>query len=108
MRKRDREGYFMTDHRHAGAPMPDAIQVRAGLPPGSGRGLFESATMKCNHCGTIVILNPKRDRQRGYCRTCDAYVCDDPICNSRCYPIKKRLEDAQEAALKGLPLPVFR
>jgi hypothetical protein len=108
MRKRDREGYFMLDHRHAGAPQPGEWQVRAGLPPESGKGLWESATMKCAHCGTIVIMNPDRSRSRGYCRRCDSYVCDSPGCNSHCYPVKQRMEDALAAASTGRRLPVFK
>jgi hypothetical protein len=109
--KRDHEGYYMSDHRNAGAPMPDALQLKAGLPAGSGRGLFESSTFRCNHCGAVVINNPDRSRPRGWCKHCDHYVCDHCagtlFSTGVCYPIKKRMEEAQEAALRGRALPIF-
>jgi len=73
--KRAHEGYFMQDHRH-GDPVPDSVVMRAGLPPGAGRGLFESATITCPYCQTVVVLNPGRTRERHYDRKTDHYVCD--------------------------------
>ena len=42
-------------------------------------GTLEADTMTCNHCMTVVILKPTRERVRGWCRQCDAYLCD--ICH---------------------------
>lgn len=65
----------MLDHRH-GTPMPDELVVANGLPQGAGRGLFESATYTCNHCQAQVVMNPKRTRERGFCRRCHHVICD--------------------------------
>ena len=74
--KRSKEGYLLLDHRAAHGIVPDAIMVRDGLPPGAGVGLFESPTFTCSHCQCVVVMNPKRTRERGYCRGCDSYLCD--------------------------------
>ena len=68
MSKQIHEGYIIVDHR-----------ASPGLPndPLRGEGtLFEAKTNHCNHCGTVVILNPLRTRERSYCSKCDKYVCD--------------------------------
>ena len=75
--KRNHEGYFLLDHSQTEA-VPDKIMLSVGLPAGSGRGRFETATFTCNHCKTVVIKNPKRnkDKPRCYCKTCDHFICD--------------------------------
>ena len=72
---RSNEGYFLLDHR-ATDPVPDALVVAAGLPPGAGRGLFEAPTYTCSHCQFVVVMNPDRKRDRAYCRGCDHLICD--------------------------------
>jgi hypothetical protein len=57
-----REGYLMIDDRL------------------SGGGLKENPTYTCKHCHSIVVMNPQRTRERGYCRGCDSYICD--ACNA--------------------------
>ena len=105
MRKADRENYVMVDHRHAGAPQPDALMVAAGFPAGSGRGLFEAASITCHRCNCQMIKNPKRVRPRHYCRKHDAYHCDN--CAAQvyltgiCIPWKQVKEEALNAAAKG-------
>lgn len=104
--KREREDYLMIDHRHAGAPQPDALMMKAGLPVGSGRGLFEAAIITCHCCQRKMVKNPQRTRPRHFCRKHDAYHCDD--CAARvhlsgiCIPWKQVREQAYEAAIKGL------
>ncbi len=40
-------------------------------------GFFrEYNTQQCSHCGTTVILNPDRTRERAWCARCDRYTCD--------------------------------
>ncbi len=56
--------------------VPDATMVALGLPVGAGRGLYESATYTCSHCNAVVVIEPKRTRERGYCRKCNSRVCD--------------------------------
>ena len=81
--KRSREGYL-----YIGNAMP-------------GAATYESATITCSHCGCVVVLNPDRSRERGYCSKCDGYVCDP--CNLRraltgCTPFIQVIEETQERA----------
>jgi hypothetical protein len=57
--KRSREGYLLIDNRAAGG------------------GAVESPTITCSHCHRVVVLNPLRTRERGYCPKCDNYICDE-------------------------------
>jgi hypothetical protein len=99
--KRSLEGYLMLDHR-ASAGVPDELVVAAGLPPGAGRGLFESATFTCSHCHAIVIMNPDRSRAREWCKGCDRYLCDG--CGKRrandftCTPLDKVIDQIRNDA----------
>lgn len=72
---RDTEGYLLVDNRHSD-PVPDELVIAAGLPPGAGRGLFETATYTCSHCQAQVVMNPSRTRERAYCRGCAHVICD--------------------------------
>ena len=65
----------MMDHRESPG-IPDEIAVVAGLPLGAGRGLFEAPAYTCRHCQAVVVLNPKRNRPREYCRRCAHLICD--------------------------------
>jgi predicted RNA-binding Zn-ribbon protein involved in translation (DUF1610 family) len=59
----------MVDHR-----------ASPGLPnnPLMGEGtLFEAKTNHCPHCGTVVIMNPLRTRERSHCSKCNMYICDN-------------------------------
>ena len=80
--KRSLEGYLMIDNR------------------ASGGALLEQATATCSHCHTQVIMNPQRTRERGYCRKCDHYVCDNPACRFECVPLNKVIESLQDRAFK--------
>ena len=54
---------------------------------------YDMAT--CAHCGTVVILNPRRVRPREKCyspRCLGAYVCDKRVCVVECNPIIKSLD----------------
>ena len=82
-RVRGGKGYMMVDDR------------------ASGGQFQEMSTMTCAHCGTVVVLNPMRTRERGYCGKCHAYVCDNPVCNAVCAPIEQRVILAQK--YPGLP-----
>lgn len=93
----------MIDNRNAS--VDDATMVAMGYAPGSGRGLYESATYTCSHCNFVVVIEPKRTRERGYCRKCAQRVCD--ACDAikaktfECLPMKKLADDVQEAAAMG-------
>jgi hypothetical protein len=73
--KRSHEGYLLIDHTDSPG-VPDSLSVAAGLPAGAGRGKFECATLTCQHCDVQVLVNPKRNRERAWCKHCDHYLCD--------------------------------
>lgn len=71
------DGYLMVDHR-ASPGLPEAVALRMGLDPlalGEGK-VFEASTVGCPHCGSHVVLNPMRTRERGHCMKCNRYICD--------------------------------
>lgn len=93
----------MIDHRGTQS-LPEEMVRHMGLPTGSGRGLFESATITCNHCKTVVILNPDRSRERAWCKGCDHYLCDG--CGvirqqsaGACKTFDELVDEVQKAAL---------
>ena len=91
--KRSHEGYLVIDHRAC-----------PGLAPGPR--LFESATITCSHCHRVVVLNPDRSRERGYCPKCDHYVCDEcelarVASGGHCRPMNQIIEEIQNKAEKG-------
>lgn len=100
---RSHEGYMLIDHRNSPG-VPDEVVMREGLPAGAGQRVFESATFTCSHCEAIVIMNPDRSRERGYCRKCDHYVCDrcetERVKTGVCYPYKARIADLIEQSLR--------
>lgn len=92
-----REGLLTIDHRNSPGISAELINATGRAAPIVGAGqIFESATITCAHCNVVVVLNPDRTRQRGYCRNCDHYVCDNPGCNSNCTPHAKTLDIMQE------------
>lgn len=72
---RSHEGWMYIDNRN-NPGVDDATMVRMGYEPGAGRGLYESATYTCNHCNAVVVIEPKRTRERGFCRKCSHKICD--------------------------------
>jgi hypothetical protein len=67
----------------------------------SGGRLRETATATCSHCHVQVVLNPLRQRERGYCRKCDAYICDTCV-GKDCLPLSKVFDDLHDRAHKGI------
>lgn len=63
--ERSREGYLIVDHRGS----PGTTEVGEGQ-------VVELATSTCSHCTRVVVLNPKRTRERARCHNCFRYVCD--------------------------------
>jgi hypothetical protein len=97
-----REGYLLIDHSASPGVSQELVRSTGFAAPAvSSNQKFESPIIACAHCNTPVILNPNRTRPRGYCRKCDAYVCDNPACNSECTPFTKTLDDLQEAAFRS-------
>ena len=58
----------------------------------SGGELIERETLTCLHCNSVVVLHPGRTRQRGFCFTCNGYVCDDKQCANDCYSFARSLD----------------
>lgn len=84
-RVRGGRGYLMIDNR------------------ASGGELLEFKTLTCAHCNQVVALNPKRQRERGFCQKCYAYICDSVGCNVDCNPILEGVDLAQKYATLGEP-----
>ncbi len=101
--KRSQEGYFLIDHRYSPG-LPDELAIPGGLPAGVGRGCNELSTITCSHCQYVMIQNPLRTRERGYCPKCDHYVCDrcnlSRILTGECKTFNQRIEEAHEEVIK--------
>lgn len=103
--KRSEEGVVLIDHRNSPGITPEFIRANKLDAPAVGAGqTFESALSVCHHCNADVILNPNRTRERGWCWSCDHYICDG--CNAArkagaaCVPFKRKLERAYEAIMR--------
>jgi hypothetical protein len=74
---KQREGYLLLDHR-ASPGLPANMAARMGASPNEVRegAYFETHTMGCAHCPSVVVLNPMRTRGRSWCSKCDSYICD--------------------------------
>jgi hypothetical protein len=70
-------GEILVDHRASPGIPADAAR-RFGYEPEQVKegALFEAPTKTCCHCGTIVVLNPLRHRERATCFKCNDYICD--------------------------------
>jgi hypothetical protein len=70
-------GEIMIDHRASPGIPADKARMLGYEPEQVAEGkLFEAATKTCCHCGTIVVLNPLRQRERATCFRCNDYICD--------------------------------
>ena len=104
-----KEGYLTIDHR-ASPGLTQSQALWMGLDPKQvGEGKFmEAGTLTCCHCNSVVILNPLRIRERGHCRKCDAYICDNPACHVECKPFLVKLDELELSAYRqqqnNLPL----
>lgn len=100
---RRHEGVLVVDHRNSPgireADLTPALRARGFS---ATQGLVEAPTLRCCHCGTIVILNPDRTRERHYCARCDHYVCDQPGCITTCTPFTQTVDQAVEQAARLL------
>lgn len=96
--KRELEGYLRVDHRESpGLDMPLV-----------GRNtLFEAPTFSCPYCQRIVVINPKRNRERAYCRSLDRLICDfcatDRASGKTLKPFKQVIDEFVTSTAKGLP-----
>ena len=101
--KRSQEGYLLIDNS-VNPGLTDEQVITSGLPPGAGKGIFEAPTYTCSHCQLVVVLNPLRTRDRGYCPKCDHYVCDRcegvRVQTGQCKTFNEIIAEAQEQATK--------
>lgn len=100
---KNHEGYLYIDNRNSPG-VPDSQMIPLGYVAGAGKGLYESATYTCSHCNRVVVIEPKRTRERGYCRKCSSRVCDP--CTAimastlECRTMKQVIDEALELAVK--------
>jgi hypothetical protein len=101
--KRSQEGYLLVDHRNSpGITERDLTPALRAAGFEAHTGVFESPTIRCAHCGTMVVINPQRTRARHYCQPCDHYVCDQANCILHCTPFIKTVDLSVEAAIRHL------
>jgi hypothetical protein len=103
------ENYVEIDHRespgitHEEAARLGAIAHCDVVAVGKGQH-FKSACITCHGCEKQVILNPDRSRERHYCPTHDAYLCDDcelqRKLSGKCISWWQRIEEAANAFLR--------
>ena len=95
--KRELEGYIRIDHRDS----PGLAHPLLGK-----KSLFEAPTFSCPYCQRIVIINPKRNRERAYCRSLDRLICDycaaDRAAGQTLKPFKQVIDEFTTSASKGL------
>lgn len=75
--KNSHAGELIIDHRNSPGITPEFMRVNnlAG-PCVVGGQTYETGIKNCAHCGGDVLLHPQRQRERGWCMSCDAYICD--------------------------------
>ena len=68
----------MVDHRASpGLSAQEAVSLGYHPAQVAEGQLFEAKTNHCSHCGTVVIMNPARTRDRAFCVYCNKYICDN-------------------------------
>ena len=101
MRKTDRDGYLLIDE----SACPVGTLTQAPMK-------HEMKTYTCQHCNSIVVMNPYRQRERQYCRRCDGYICDNCAlvrqqtltCKPFTAVVDELLEAAERQATSGSPI----
>lgn len=104
--KRSSEGYLLIDHRNSPGITQEFV-ARNGIDgPAVAAGVtYESAILTCHGCQGDIIINPNRSRDRAWCMSHDAYLCDN--CDARraaaggeCVPLRQKLEQLWNALMK--------
>ena len=101
--KRELEGYFEIDHRLGEGITPEQAWSAGKNTIPVGRGMrFQTPTINCSHCTRLVVLNPDRSRDRGYCPKCDKYLCDqcegERVRTGICRPFSQVIDEFLENA----------
>ena len=105
--KRRFEGYLQIDNR-ASFGVTDETNRALGLdlPVGCGHGMFEAATYTCSHCQSVVVIEPRRTRERAYCSGCDHYICDgcgvQRAIDFKCRTWNQLLDEVDEKTVRGI------
>lgn len=69
-------GYLIIDHRDSPGLSPaDVAHVPGAVAVPKGT-VTERDVQQCTHCQRQIVLNPLRERPRGYCPKCHHYICD--------------------------------
>lgn len=104
---RQHEGYMLLDNRN-NAGVSDEQMLAMGFPVGAGRGLYESATYTCSHCNAVVVMEPKRTRERSFCGGCNQRICDPCAAvkaqTLTCRSMAQIVDEAMNAADRNLPV----
>lgn len=100
---KDHSSYLIVDHTNSpGISESDIpLPLRGIVIPIPSGEILERDIQFCAHCGSQVVLNPLRERPRGYCAKCDHYICDNPICHKECIPLAKILDKNAILISKG-------
>jgi hypothetical protein len=71
------DGELEVNHQ-ASPGLPESIARRWNYDPLLCREgkVMRAATLGCPHCGSVVVLNPQRTRDRSHCMKCNRYICD--------------------------------
>ena len=106
LRKRDQEGVLLIDHRNSPGITPEFMRANNLDGPAVGAGItYETAIVVCHGCQGDIVLNPNRSRERAWCMSHDAYLCDN--CDARraaaggtCIPLRQKLEELWNELMK--------
>lgn len=103
--KRSREAYILIDHRNSPGITPEFLRANKIDAPAVGAGVtFESAISVCHCCQRDIILNPDRTRERAWCMSHDAYLCDEcdgaRASGADCVPFEKKLNTLWDTICK--------
>lgn len=107
--KRELEGYL--EIQTGAGITPEVAATVPGAVPMPKDLTIKSATINCSHCKAMVVLNPLRTRERGYCPCCDHYLCDGCTWEYHrskvCVPFSKVRDDFIDAVANGRdPKPI--
>lgn len=87
-------GHLDIDQRGSGIPVEGLDITRA-----------EFHTYTCTHCNGIVVMHPKRTRERYKCVGCNHHICDGCAAKAHegeaCKTMQQRYEESLELILKG-------
>lgn len=103
--KRAQEGCVLIDHRNSPGISQEFLAANNLDGPAVGAGkTYESAIWVCHGCGSDIILNPKRTRDREWCMEHDSYLCDRCALTRKitgsCVPLRKKISDIFERLIR--------